>query len=181
MSVRVTSTGVSLERVTKILGGVASDVRDANYNAMKRAGEAAKTKAGQLAAAEYTINKGTFMSATKQKMVSSQTALNISFAGSVLPLLQFNTVYGKHHLLRAQVLRKGGGGTLNHAFTARLGGRLKALERLGKYRTPLESKYGPSTAHMMQNETVVDEMHKVIQETYDKRIEHEITRILNRW
>lgn len=43
----------------------------------------------------------------------------------------------------------------------------------------MEGKYGPSTAHMMQNEKVTEEMVKTMEETYDKRIEHEITRILS--
>lgn len=79
----------------------------------------------------------------------------------------------------AQVKRSGGGGTLRHVFTANIGGRLGAYERLTSKRFPVEGKFGPSTAHMMQNENVTKGMVETIEETYEKRIEHEITRILS--
>ena len=48
--------GQSLERLNKILAGVPGGVWKAASAALKRAGDSAKTKAGQFAAAEYTIN-----------------------------------------------------------------------------------------------------------------------------
>ena len=53
--------GGSLERVNKLLHNVPGDVYKAAFSALKRTGDTAKTRAGQFAAAEYTINKGEFM------------------------------------------------------------------------------------------------------------------------
>ena len=53
--------GGSLERVNKLLHNVPGGVYKAAFSALRRAGDTAKTRAGQLAAAEYTINKGEFM------------------------------------------------------------------------------------------------------------------------
>ena len=181
----VQSGEVTLERVNKLLATFPGGVQSAMHNALKRAGETAKTKAGTYAAEEYTINKGTFMGQTKHKTeiknAGGELSLNISFAGSVLPLLTFNTRYARGGVMHAQVKRKGGGGSLFHVFTARIKGPLRAYERTTTKRFPLEAKFGPSTAHMMHNEIVTEKMDEVIQETFDKRIEHEITRIMNGW
>lgn len=42
-----------------------------------------------------------------------------------------------------------------------------------------EQLFGPSPAHMMANENVLDKVEEAAQDTIDKRVEHEITRILN--
>ena len=46
---------------------------------------------------------------------------------------------------------------------------------------PVEQKFGPSTGHMMRNEEVIEKMDETIRDTYEKRIEHEILRVLNGW
>lgn len=188
--VTVTSVGTnSLDRVNKILGGsMKTDVFKAAHWALLRAGDTASAQAGRFASAKYTISKGTFDAKTKTKTkieggysAGGVTSLSVSFNGRVIPLLTFQSRYSRGGLMHVRVKRDSGGGTLQHVFTARLGGGLAAYERLGRERFPVEGKYGPSTAHMMQNEDVIKEMDKTISETYDKRIEHEITRILSGW
>ena len=44
---------------------------------------------------------------------------------------------------------------------------------------PLKQLYGPSTAQMLNNEEILDKMDETMRVTYEKRIEHEINRILN--
>lgn len=180
MSVRVQEVGLNLQRLTALLSSIPGAIPKASHAALKRAGETAKTQAGRLAAAEYHISQGGFSANSKQKTTTSEAGMTIRYAGRVLPLLTFNTRYTRGGgLMFAQVRRDSGGGTLRHVFTANIGGRLGAFERTTSNRFPVEGKYGPSTAHMMQNEKVTEEMGKTIQETYDKRIEHEITRILS--
>lgn len=178
--------GNTLERMNKLLAGIPGGVWKATYSALKRAGESGKTKAGQFAAAEYTINKGTFMANTNIKSRVSGgsggvASISIDFAGSVLPLLTFNTRYAQGGLITTQVKRNGGGGTLEHAFAASIFGPVAIFERLGTSRFPVEQKYGPSTAHMMENEDVVENMDKTIRETFEKRADVEILRVLNGW
>jgi len=185
--VKVESVGnANLVRVNKLLAGIPSGAWKATFSALKRAGDTAKTRAGQFAAAEYTISKGTFMQNVSMKSRISGDAggvaqMSISFAGHVLPLLTFNTKYGKDGRVQTQVKRNGGGATLQHAFVASVFGQTAVFERLGTSRFPVEQKYGPSTGHMMQNESVVEQMDETIAETFDKRIEHEISRVLNGW
>lgn len=179
MKISVQEVGMGLSRVNALLSSVPGAIPKATYAAVKRAGEAAMTQAGRLVAAEYYISQGSFAANSKQTVKTSEAGMTIRYAGSVLPLLTFNTRYSRGGLMFAQVKRSGGGGTLRHVFTANIGGRLGAYERLTSKRFPVEGKFGPSTAHMMQNENVTKGMVETIEETYEKRIEHEITRILS--
>lgn len=185
--IRIDEIGANrIERVNKILAGVPGGAFKATSAALKRAGDTAKTKAGQFAAAEYTISKGTFMSNVTEKTRiagggGGVASLQISFAGSVLPLLQFNTKYSRNGLISTQVKRNGGAATLQHAFAASIYGNIAIFERVGAPRFPVEQKFGPSTGHMMQNEQVVEKMAQTISETFGTRIEHEILRVLNGW
>jgi len=113
----------TIQRLNKILAGIPGGAYKAAYNAMKRAGDTAKTKAGQFAAAEYTISKSTFMSNVTEKTqisggnsMGGVASLSISFAGTVLPLLSFNTRYSRDGAITTQVKRNGGAATLQHAF-----------------------------------------------------------------
>ena len=178
--------GKSLDHVNKILAGFPGAAYSAAYNALKRAGDTAKTRAGQFAAAEYTITKSSFMRNVTEKTVVSGGAagvaeMKISFAGNVLPLLTFNTRFGRDGRVQTQVKRNGGASTLEHAFVAKVFGPAAVFERLGTSRLPIEQKFGPSTAHMMENDQVVEQMETTIRETFDARLDHETTRILNGW
>ena len=178
--------GQSLDRINKLLAGIPGGSTKAASSALKRAGEAAKTQAGRFAAAEYTINKGDFMRNTTIKTKSSATtagvaSMSISYAGNVLPLLTFNTSYARDGSVRTQVKRNGSAQLLEHVFVAKISGHTGAYERLGRSRFPLEQKYGPSTGHMMRNEDVIEQMDETVRETFERRAEHEILRVLNGW
>lgn len=186
-TVVITEVGSNtLERASKILAGIPGGVQKAAWNAMRRAGQQAKTKAGQFATAEYTISKGDFMRNVTNKIQMSGggggvASVRILYAGSVLPLLTFNTKYSKSGAVSTQVKRSGSASVLQHAFVAPVFGNTAVFERLGKSRFPVEQKYGPSTAHMMQNEKVIEQMDKTINEAFETRLDHEITRLLNGW
>jgi len=187
MSVRIEEIGsMNVDRLNKLLAGIPGGVFKAAHGALKRAGDTAKTRAGQYAAEEYTINKSTFMknvrvSANVESSGGSVVSMSIRYAGTVLPLLEFNTRYSRKGLLQTQVKRNGGATTLQHAFVERVFGPTAVFERVGAPRFPVEQKFGPSTAHMMQNEDVIRKMDETIRETYENRMEHEITRVLNGW
>ncbi|WP_050697996.1 hypothetical protein [Anaeromassilibacillus senegalensis] len=185
--VRVDQVGSnSLDRVNKLLAGIPGGVYKATYAALKRAGDTAKTKAGQFAAAEYTINKGTFVRNVNMKSHISSSGgsiveMKISYASSVLPLLTFNTKFSRNGQVQTQVKRNGGASMLEHAFVASIYGPIAVYERVGIPRFPVEQKFGPSTGHMMQNDRVIEKMDETIRQTYEARVEHEILRVLNGW
>ena len=188
MSVRIEDIGeITLDRLYEKLEGVADSAFKASYAAVKRAGETAKTRAGQFASEEYTITKGSFMKNVRMsaKVIGKGGGMiagfEIRYAGNVLPLLAFKTKYSKRGALTTQVKRKGSAATLNRAFTARAFGSMAVFERVGNERYPLEQKYGPSTAHMLQNEVVTRKMGDEIRKVFEQRLDHEITRVLNGW
>ncbi len=187
MIIRINEVGRdSLFRINMILAGVPKGVWKATHSALKRAGEMAKTKVGRFAAEEYTISKGSFMQNVHQKTHISGNSggveeLRISFAGTVLPLLTFNTKFTRNGLVQTQVKRNSVAATLDHAFVANIYGSTSVFERVGTSRFPVEQKYGPSTAHMMQNEQVVEKMDETVRTAFESRVEHEILRVLNGW
>lgn len=156
------------------------------YAALKRAADTAKSKAGQFVAAEYTISKSEFMRRVHQKThIKSESggviSMKVTYAGHVIPLIEFNTRYSRSGTLTTQVKRDSTPATLDHAFAARVFGPIGIFERVGYERFPVEQKFGPSGAHMMSNETIVENMDEIIRDTYERRLEHEITRVLNGW
>ena len=172
-----------LDRINKILSGVTNGIYKATHSALKRAGEKAKTEAGCFIAEEYVISKGGFMkNVTMTTDIKGGggglTALNIIFRGSVIPLIEFKVKYSRGGTLTAQV-KRGGGGTIQRAFAARVFGPLRVFERVGTKRLPVEQKFGPSTAQMMANDKIVNAMTEVVKETFDERIEHEVWRLLS--
>lgn len=183
--VHVESVGQNtLDHVNKVLGsfGNGSLATRAVAAAAKRAADKGKTEAGRFAAAEYTIGKGGFMSHCKIKSSVSgggggATSVSIEFAGSVIPLIEFNTRYARGGRLTTTV-KSGSSATLFHAFAAPVFGKTAVFEHVNQTRGPLEQLFGPSTGHMMQNDKIIEQEDKVIMETFEQRIDHEISRIL---
>lgn len=186
-SIHISDVGEnSLERVNEILSGFPNGALKATYAALKRAGATAKTRAGQFAAAEYAIKKRDFMQNVTTKTHvdggrSGVASLSISFAGNVIPLTTFQTTVGKDGRVYTRVKRSSAKKQLDHAFKAQMNNHTGIYERVGLSRFPVEQKFGPSTGHMMQNEEIVKKMEETVRSTYEKRIEHEIQRVMNGW
>ena len=180
--------GLHLDRANRLLAGIGkgSGVFQAVGAAMKRAGQSAKSKAGSFASSRYYISAGGFKSHVKDKITmdggnssGGVTGVKLTFAGSVIRLIEFNTKFSKDGGVRVSV-KKGGGGVISKGFIVNTG-RMGIYERLGPSRLPIEQKFGPSAAHMMEDDEVVKQMEEHIVETFNQRIEHEIDRILNGW
>ena len=105
--------GDNLERINKIMAGIPGGAFKVTYSALKRAADTAKTKAGQFAAAEYTIGKGDFMRNVTEKVNVSGGAggvasIKISYGGHVLSLLDFDTRVSRNGTVTTKVMRNGG-------------------------------------------------------------------------
>lgn len=185
--VRIDQVGKNtIDRVNAVLSGVGkgSGAFQAIGAAMKRAADSAKTQAGRYASETYNISKGKFMSACRittsmQGGSGGVSRIDLTFAGKVIKLIDFGATGGGGGGVHAAP--KNGGGNIRSAFIKAIYGQTGVWERVGRTRFPVEQKYGPSTGHMMQDEGVSDKLTDHIQEVFDSRIEHEITRILNGW
>lgn len=173
-----------LDRINAVLSGIrnGSGAFEAIGAAMKRAAKAGEHEAARYASETYNITQGMFRSKCNisYKMSGGHggvTSIEILFAGSVIPLIEFGGTSGGPQG-GVHVGPKRGGGDLRSAFINEIYGQRGVWERVGKKRFPLEQKYGPSTGHMMQDNGVSEKLTNKILEVFDSRIEHEISRIL---
>lgn len=177
----------SLDRVTKLLAGISGGVYKAVGSALTRAAAAGKTAAKQPVTREYAISQSEFLSQTRNinhfvRDTGGGLSVVFGFRGNVIPLMKFNTRVNNSGQVVTQVKRSGAAATLDRAFTAQMGGHRGVYERVGVKRFPVEELYGPATPQMMySNEEVMDEIEDKMAETYEKRIDHEILRVLNGW
>lgn len=177
----------SIDRVTKLLAGLHGGVYKAVGSALTRAAAAGKAVAKRAVSKEYAISQSEFLTQTKNinhfiRESSGEISVVFGFQGYVIPLLKFNTRINNDGQVVTQVKRSGAGEALNCAFDAQMGSHRGIYERKGPSRFPVTELYGPATPQMMySNEAVTDEIEDKMAETYEKRIDHEILRILNGW
>ena len=177
----------SLDKATRLLAGINGGVYKAVGSALSRAAATGKTAAKQPVTKEYTISQSEFLARTRSinhfvRESSGGISVVFGFRGNVIPLMKFNTRVNGSGQIVTQVKRSGSAETLNRAFSAQMGGHRGIYERVGVSRFPVEELYGPATPQMMySNEEVTDEIERKVADTYEKRIDHEILRILNGW
>lgn len=177
----------SLDKATRLLAGINGGVYKAVGSALSRAAASGKTAAKGAVTKEYTISQSEFLARTKNinhfvRESSGGISVVFGFRGNVIPLLKFNTRVGNDGHVVTQVKKSGAAEVLDRAFSAQMGGHHGIYERIGVERFPVEELYGPATPQMMlANEAVTDEIDAKMAETYEKRIDHEILRILNGW
>jgi len=176
-----------LDRVSALLAGVKGGVYQAVGSALKRAADTGKTAVKKAITQEYTISQSEFLHQTRNynhftREDDGSLTVSFGYAGYVIPLLRFNTSVGNDGRIVTQVKRSNPSETLDHAFSAQMGQHRGVYEREGESRLPVKEFFGPSTPQMMySDEDVLDEMEAKMTETYEKRIDHEILRVLNGW
>ncbi len=175
-------TAQQIDRVSKILQGIPGGTQKALYNTVNRTLTTVRAKSASEISKTYRISVGQAKGSGRMKLKPANgTSLtgSITFAGNVIPLIDFSVSYGKSGLVTAAVMRKSGGAALKHAFVANLRYGTRVFERTSKERDSSKQLYGPSVAHMMENEDVLTGIEREALDTAEKRLEHEITRILN--
>ena len=177
----------NLDRVTKLLAGIPGGVYKAVGSAVKRSAQHGLTVGMKIVSEEYAIGQSELKSHTRHvntivKDGAGSYEVTFGYRGNVIPLIRFDTRIGKDGRVTTRVLRKSARETLDHAFVAHVGAHTGIFERETKQRTPIKELFGPSAvqAFYAQEETV-DKMDDAIRKTYESRIEHEITRVLNGW
>ena len=166
------------DRVSAILSGIPGGANRAVGSALARAAAAGKTVAKRAVTQEYAISSSEFTNRTKnvnniQRASSGEVSINFGYRGSVIPLS------GR---VVTRVKKSSARQALDHAFEAKMGSHYGIYERQGEKRFPVKELFGPATPQMMySNEVVMDSIEAKMASTYEERIEHEITRVLNGW
>lgn len=176
----------SLDRAQKLLAGIRGGVYQAVGSALKRAGDAGKTVSKAAVADEYTISQSQFLRQTKQVnhfvQHGGMISVEFGYSGYVIPLMNFRTSVGSDGRVVTQVKRNSVAEMLDNAFRAQMGGHVGIYERIGLDRFPVKELYGPAAPSMMySNKKVMDKVEEKVVETYEKRLDHEIMRVLNGW
>lgn len=180
----------SVRRAELLLAGIEHGARDAVWAALRRAGEHGLTVGMKIVSEEYAIGQNELKRHTRtirrvKEGASGGLEIEFGYAGHVIPLIRFDTRIGPDGRIHARVLRSNVRELIDSAFIARVGGEHKhtgIFVRKGTERGPIRQLYGPSSVGAFyEHEGTVDKMEAEVQSTFEKRIEHEITRILNGW
>lgn len=178
-------TNEQIERVNFILGRMKKAPNKVFCNTINRALETVRSKSGKMIRETYRIKQSDITSNQNMKMKRASVSDlegQIEFAGTVIPLIKFKVspAEPKRKTVSVSVLKTEGGKRLQSAYVANLGRYgVGVFERLTSKRETSQQLYGPSTAHMMGNVEVLQKVEAAAQETINKRIEQEISRILN--
>lgn len=174
-----------IERIHTILGMIPNGANKALQGTINRALTTFRSTSSKTVRGAYNIKASDIKSNQNMKMkraTPQDLEGSIAFAGTVIPLIKFgvNPKEPARKNVSVSVLRAQGGKRLQSAYVANLGRYGPGVfERLTSKRDSSQQLYGPSVAHMMDNENVMSKSEEAAQETINKRIEHEISRILN--
>lgn len=178
-------TNEQIERVNLLLGNIKNAPNRAFFNVINRALGTVRSQSGKAIRQTYNIKQSDITANQNMKMTKAtagELVGSIEFAGAVIPLKRFKVspTAPAQRTVSVSVLKSEGGKRLESAYVANLGKYgVGVFERLTRHRDSSQQLYGPSTAHMMENENVLAKVEEAAQETIDKRVEQEINRILN--
>ena len=179
-------TSEQIARVESILNGVQRGPEKVFFNAINRALDTVRTTAGRQIREVYAIKQKDLRAEGNIKLKkASQNDLagEIVFAGCKIPLYRFNVTPkqpAQGVRVKAAVLKSSAQTEFEHAFIAQIQGeRVGMFERATAKHLPLEEFPGPSAAPLAGNCVVLEQVEQAAQETIDKRIDHEIDRILS--
>ncbi len=178
---------IKLDRVTKLLAGIPDGVYRAVGSAIKRAAQHGLSVGMKIVSGEYAISQGELKKHTKNintvvKDGAGSYEVTFGYRGNVIPLIRFDTSIDKSGRVSTRVLRQSAKQLLDRAFTARVGSHTGIFERETDERFPIRELFGPSAVQAFYaREETVDKMDEEILKTYESRIDHEITRVLNGW
>jgi hypothetical protein len=172
-----------LRAVEKRLGRVKDRAPKAISLAMNRTIRAGRTELGRGVRAAYLIKQSDVYATLSMRFASAggmKAELRSKFSG-MLPLIKFKVrpkQPGSRRPVHAQV-KVGGGGTINRAFVPRMPtGYVGVFRRQGTGRFPIKELRTISVPIMVGQAEVKEPVGNKMAETFQKRIEHEIGRIL---
>jgi hypothetical protein len=176
-----------LDEAIRLLAGIPGGVYRAVGSSIKRSAKHGLTVGMKIVSKEYAITQKELKNRTKNintvvKGGSGSYEVTFGYLGNVIPLIKFDTRVNKKGLVTTRVLRSSAREKLDHAFKSQMKSHTGIYERETDKRLPVRELYGPSAVQaFFARETTVDRMDDEIRATYEKRIEHEVLRVLNGW
>lgn len=169
------------EELEELFGATPRQARIVFWRAINRAATAGKTRASVNIRKEYVIKAEDIKKRIKIRKATANTlSAQIRASGPVTPLMKFDVTpaFPDAMQVRARV-KKGSRKPIQNGFVVRMSnGHVNVFTRVGSSRFPIRGRYGPSVAQMMGKDKNVDDIQDRIQEVLDKRLEHELDRLL---
>lgn len=167
------------EQIEELFKTTPKQARIVLWSAINRAAIAARTNASREIRKNYIIRAADVKSKIKiRKATANNLSATVRASGPVTPLMKFDVTQSLP--VRARV-KKGAKKPINHGFIVRMGnGHANVFTRLGKSRLPIQGRYGPSIAQMMDDDEIIQSIQERAQGVLDKRLEHDLNRLLGR-
>lgn len=149
--------------------------------AINRSVPAAKTAASKEVRKEYVLKAAKINEATKiTKATTSTLTAKIRWSGPMVNIANYKITPRQRPKRRTKrqmtvEIKRGQKSTYKGAF---IGPNARVFRRTTKKRLPIKPIYGPAISHLMGAKPVTEAATKRAQEILDKRIEHEIKRML---
>ncbi|SMF88159.1 Prophage minor tail protein Z (GPZ) [Paenibacillus uliginis N3/975] len=176
----------NFKQVNRSLKQMDKAVRQAVLSSINRATQRAKTETGRKVREKYVIKQKEVVQTIRiKKAASNKLQATLTSQGHSIPLIKF-TVAPKRKLkkapkaLKAAVYRGGVKKPIPGAFIATAGTHLGVFMRAGRKRLPIGELRGPAVPSMVGNEEVREHVQQVYGEEMEKRLPHELDRMLGR-
>lgn len=173
-----------IEKLQEKLKDMPEKIPVVTARAMNRAIEAARTQAARSVRETYHVKHGDVIKTIKVKKAhAGDLEANFSSKGETLKLVKFRVKANKPLPTRGKYVvasvKKGSSKMVNKTFMAKIfKGEPNVYSRVGTKRFPVRAHYGPSIPQMAGNEQVISKVEKRAEEVLDKRLDHEISRVL---
>jgi hypothetical protein len=180
----ITVSAEKMEYAERMLRNIPGAAKRAAANAINRASESARTEAARKVRELYYIKQSDVTSTIKLYRATPEDLSSVVVSrGNLLALSKFRVTPSQPQPNRRRPIivrvKRGSGGIITGAFVARMSsGHIGVFNRIGKTRLPIIQRYGPSVPQMLGNPSVTNWVEQKAYETLDKRLDHEINRIL---
>ncbi len=178
---------IKTDRMNEILGqfaGLKGKVPLALSRAINRSVSSAKSEAVRQARNAYTVKAATVRDTIRVSKASpNKLQAEVKSSGRSVRMYDFK-VSPKNPSPRRRApinveIRRGSRKALKGAFVARMGnGTTGVFSRSSKARLPIEQLFGPAVPVMLNNDDVVNAVQERAEEQLERRIGHEINRVL---
>ncbi|WP_342442895.1 phage tail protein [Lysinibacillus sp. FSL K6-0075] len=171
-----------VEKLEELFAKTPKEARTLMARAINRSADTARAAASQEIRAKYIIRASDVKNAIKiNKATVSKLAAQVRTSGPVIPLMKFDVTptQRKDVVVRARVKKGGSKKIIKRGFVAEMGNsHTNVFTRVGNSRLPIKGAYGPSIAQMMGDDAIIRNIATRAQDTLDKRMEHEMQRLL---
>lgn len=177
-------TPPQFEMLQEKLKNIPEKIPIVTARAINRAIESARTQASRSTRETYAIKHKDIISTIKLKRAhQADLEANFSSVGSSIELMKFKVRANKPLPTRGKYaivsVKKGSKQMINKTFVSKIYKETENVySRVGNKRFPVRAHYGPSVPQMIGYQKVITRVEEKAMEELDKRLDHEIGRVL---